>query len=269
MIGVYDSGIGGVSILRAIQQWLPHHNLLYLADTAYCPYGPLPIETVRERAIQCSAWLHNQGSALVVVACNTASSAALETLRETFTLPIVGMEPGIKPATQATRSRRVGVLATGGTLAGARFARLMQRFASDVAVQTVPCPALVEQVEAGELDTPRTRALLQQYIGPLLAQGVDTVVLGCTHFHFLAPTIAALFGPTLTIIETAGAVARRVAHVALESSIGPDNGTVGFASTGEPVQRAQMERLLVHLWGGVPVGAAHIPATTVALHAWR
>ncbi|NJO07863.1 MAG: glutamate racemase, partial [Chloroflexaceae bacterium] len=115
MIGVYDSGLGGVSVLRAMHRTLPQHTLLYLADTAYCPYGPLPVEQVQQRAVACAGWLIEQGAAVVVVACNTAASAALELLRETYRVPIVGVEPGVKPAIRATRTGRIGVLATGGT----------------------------------------------------------------------------------------------------------------------------------------------------------
>ncbi len=234
-IGIYDSGLGGLTVLRAVRALLPQHDLLYLADTAFCPYGSRPVEEVRERAHVCTNWLVSQGAGVVVVACNTASSAALELLRTEVSVPVVGMEPGIKPAIQASQTGQVGVLATGGTLAGTRFASLVQRFATQVAVHTIPCPGLVEQVEAGDLDGWATRALLEQYLSPLQAQDVDTIVLGCTHFPFLTPLIRELVGPHITIIDTGPAVARQVARVA---SVPVGNGLMRFVTTGDPVQVA-------------------------------
>lgn len=244
-IGVYDSGLGGLSVLRAVRHLLPQHDLRYLADTAYCPYGPRPVEEVRARACACTNWLITRGAAIVVVACNTASSAALELLRAEFPVPIVGMEPGIKPAIQATRTGRIGVLATDGTLAGSRFATLVERFATGVEVQTVPCPGLVAQVEAGDLNGPVTRALLTRYLTPLRTRGVDTLVLGCTHFPFLAPVIAELAGPEVTIIDTGPPVARQVARVAAAEGVTAGSGLLTCATTGEPAQVAPVMRQLL------------------------
>lgn len=257
MIGVYDSGLGGVSILRAIAALLPQHDLLYLADTAFFPYGPLPEATVRERALACVGWQMAQGARLAVVACNTASSAALEALRAAYPIPIVGVEPGIKPAVAATRTRRVGVLATGGTLTGERFNRLVQRYASDVQVQTIPAPALVEQVERGELDTAHTHELLHSYIDPLLAGGVDTVVLGCTHFHFLSGTLRHLLGETITLIDTSLPVARRTLDLARHHNIAIGAGRIAFYTTGAP---PAISGALAAMWGSpLPVAHAAIP----------
>lgn len=246
MIGIYDSGLGGLSVLRAVRQLLPMHNLGYLADTAYFPYGPRTTEEVRERARACTRWLVDQGARVVVVACNTASSAALEVLRAEFSVPIVGMEPGVKPASITTHTRRVAVLATNGTLSGNRFARLIQRFGKGVEIQAVACPDLVEQVEAGELNSPRTRDMVASYLCPLRKDGVDTVVLGCTHFHFLAPLIKDLAGPGVAIIDTAPAVARRVVHVTDEAGIAPGSSVLRIATTGDP-QRVAL--VVAHVWG--------------------
>ncbi|HEX5689478.1 MAG TPA: aspartate/glutamate racemase family protein, partial [Roseiflexaceae bacterium] len=153
-IGLFDSGLGGLSLLREVRQLLPRHDLLYLADTAYCPYGPRPVAEVRARSLAIGRWLRDRGARIVVVACNTASSAALELLRAELPIPIVGMEPGLKPAAAATRSGRVGVLATNNTLGGSRFAALVERYAGGVEVITQPCPGLVELVEAGTLQGP-------------------------------------------------------------------------------------------------------------------
>ncbi len=247
-IGLYDSGLGGISVMHAVRALLPTHNLIYLADTAYCPYGPRPPAEVRARALACAGWLLHQGAQVVVVACNTATSAALELLRAEIPQPIIGMEPGIKPAIATTRNGQIGVLATDGTLAGSRFATLIERFASNVVVQTVPCPGLVAQVEAGDLNSPQTRALLMEYLAPLQASGIDTLVLGCTHFPFLTPLIAELVGPTVTIIDTGPAVARQVARIAADIQLAPGTGNVCFATTGDPDRVAPA---LARLWGAV------------------
>jgi glutamate racemase len=246
LIGIYDSGMGGLSVMRAVRMLLPTHNLLYLADTAFCPYGPRPVEEVRDRALACTGWLIEQGVQMVVVACNTASSAALELLRAEYLVPIVGMEPGVKPAVAATRSGQVGILATSGTLTGQRFASLVQRFASRVAVQTVPCPGLVERVELGDLDGPQTREVLEACLHPLQAEGVDTIVLGCTHFHFVAPLIREVAGPEVTVIDTALAVARQVARVAAQIGLSRGERVIRFATSGDP---ASIAPVFVCLWG--------------------
>jgi glutamate racemase len=246
MIGIYDSGLGGLSILRAVQHVLPTHDVCYLADNAFFPYGPRSIAEVCSRAHRCTDWLAEQGAGLVVIACNTATSAAIEMLRHDFALPIVGMEPGVKPASQASSTRRIAVLATSGTLTGMRFARLIQRFASDVRVQAVACPDLVQQVEAGELDSPRTCDMIGRYLCPLHTSRVDTVVLGCTHFHFLAPQIRRLAGPHMTLIDTTPAVARRVQHVAHEAQLAPGSGSLCFATTGQP---AHIMPVAARVWG--------------------
>jgi len=244
-IGLFDSGLGGLSVLREVRQRLPRHDLLYLADTAYCPYGPRPIEEVRARALAAGRWMLNQGAGLLVAACNTASSAALELLRAELPIPIVGMEPGLKPAAAATRSGHVGMLATSNTLAGARFAALVERYADGVEVITQPCPGLVEQVEMGQLEAPATRALVERYVAPLLARGVDTLVLGCTHYPFLRPLIAEVAGPAVAIVDTGPAVARQVARVSGQRALPEGDGTARFWTTGDPAQVAPAARSLL------------------------
>lgn len=246
MIGLYDSGVGGLSVLREVHRLLPRHDLCYLADSAFCPYGPLPCEQVCERAYACVGWLADHKAQIVVVACNTATSAAMEMLRAEFPIPLVGMEPGIKPAIAATRNGQVGVLATGGTLASDRFASLIRRFARNVNIQIVPSPGLVRQVEAGDLDGPHTRALLQRYLTPMQESQVDTIVLGCSHFHFLAPVISELAGPEVTIIDTGPAVARQVARVASDTRIALGHGIIRCGTTGDPTQ---VTPLVQRLWG--------------------
>lgn len=234
MIALFDSGLGGLSVLREVRAELPRHNLAYFADSAFCPYGPRPVGFVRERSLAIGRWLVEQGAALLVVACNTASSAALELLRAELPIPVVGMEPGLKPAVAATHTGRVGILATSNTLKGERFAGLVQRFADGVEVLTQPCPGWVEQVEAGALDAPETRALVRQYVRPLVERGADALVLGCTHYPFLRPLIAHAAGPEVTIIDTGPAVARQVARVAAARAIPAREGALRAWTSGSP-----------------------------------
>jgi glutamate racemase len=245
MIGLFDSGLGGLSVARALRALLPEHDLLYLADTAHCPYGPQSPEAVRARSLACAHWLAAQGARAIVVACNTATSAALETLRGALEAPVVGMEPGIKPAVAATATGRVAVLATSGTLGGERFARLVERFASGVAVTTVACPEMVRLVERGDVASAQARSVVASYVAPLVAEGVDTFVLGCTHFPPLRPLIAAA-APGATIIDTGPAVAAQAARVAAQAGIGPGAGRMRCATTGDP---AQVAPALALVWG--------------------
>ncbi len=246
MIGVFDSGLGGLSVLRAIRERLPDHDLLYLADSAYCPYGPRPAAEVRMRAQACANWLVQQGADLIVIACNTATSAAADQLRAELTVPVVGLEPGLKPAIAASRNGRVGVLATSGTLHGERFMNLMRRFASRAQIFTVPSPDLVGYVEAGDLNGPDVRAALTAYLEPLRSQDVDAVVLGCTHFPFLRPLIAELAGPEIEIIDTGAAVAEQVSRIVEVYAIDPDGGTLRCATTGDP---EAVGPPLMRVWG--------------------
>jgi glutamate racemase len=245
MIALFDSGLGGLSVLREVRLLLPSHDMLYLADSAWCPYGPRPVEFVCARSLTIGRWLEQRGAELLVVACNTASSAALELLRAELTIPIVGMEPGLKPAVAATKTGRIGVLATSGTLTGARFASLVQRYAQSIEVIVQPCPRLVEQVELGETDTHITRSLLRQYIEPLLAREVDTLVLGCTHYPFLRGPISEIAGSDVAIIDTGPAVARQVARITDQHKLRVGKGHLRYWTTGEVAQVAPaLHRLL-------------------------
>lgn len=213
-IGIFDSGVGGLSVWREVVRELPGEDTCYVADQANVPYGSRPLEEVRTFAAEATRFLLSEGAEIIVVACNTASAAALYYLRETFShVPFVGMEPAVKPATQNTHTGVVGVIATPATFQGELFASLLERFATDTRVLTQICPGLVEAVEAWELDTPGTIALLEEYLHPLLAAGADQLVLGCTHYPFLRPTIERLAGPEVTVIDPAPAVARQVRRV--------------------------------------------------------
>lgn len=210
-VGVFDSGVGGLSVLAEINRLLPNESLLYVADCGHIPYGEKSPEFIRQRCRQVAEFFQQQGAKAMVLACNTATVAAVADLRECYPQwPLVGMEPAVKPAAAATRSGVVGVLATTGTLKSAKFAALLDRFASDVRVITRPCPGLVELIEAGDLDSPVLRQLLQGYVEPLLAAGCDTLILGCTHYPFLKPLLAEMVPPAVAIIDTGAAVARQL-----------------------------------------------------------
>lgn len=217
-IGVFDSGVGGISVLRAIWQELPLETILYLADQAHVPYGPRPLEQVRKFSEVITQSLIEQGSKIIVVACNAASAAALHHLRNVFpNTPFVGMEPAVKPAVEYTRSGVVGVLATPATFQGALYASVVERFAAGVELIQDTCPGLVAQIEAGRLNTSDTRAILEKAILPMLHRGIDTIVLGCTHYPFVIPMIQDIAGENVRVIDPAPAVARQVRRL-LEQS---------------------------------------------------
>jgi glutamate racemase len=232
VIGVFDSGLGGLSVLREIRAALPGHPVIYLADQAHVPYGPRPREEVLRFSVGITRWLLSQGAGLIVAACNTASAAALYRLRQEFPeTPFVGMEPAVKPAALTTHSGVVGVLATPATFQGELYASVLERFASSVTVLQDTCPGLVSQIEAGEVDGPPTREILEKALLPMISQGLDTVVLGCTHYPFIIPLIQEIVGPGIQVIDPAPAVARQAARL-LEA-----RGLVGHTSHAKPLTR--------------------------------
>lgn len=248
-IGVFDSGVGGLSVLRHIRAALPSEHLLYVADSAYAPYGGKTPEQIQQRAIVLAEFLAEQGAKALVIACNTATAAAVELLRARFDMPVIGMEPAVKPAVTATRSGVVGVLATSGTLKSAQFAALLENYGRGVRVTTQSGIGLVECVERGELAASATRELLWRYIHPLLAEDADTLVLGCTHYPFLRPLIEELTEGRMAIIDTGEAVARQVRRRVEESGLAAQGGLAGslrFWSSGEPARAQEVVSLL---WG--------------------
>ncbi|WP_263145110.1 glutamate racemase [Pseudomonas sp. RIT-PI-AD] len=246
-IGVFDSGVGGLSVLAEIRRALPRESLFYVGDCGHIPYGEKSPEFIRARCRRVAEFLRERGAKALVLACNTATMAAVADLRARYPdWPIVGMEPAVKPAAAATRSGVVGVLATTGTLQSARFAALLDRFAHDVRVVTQPCPGLVEQVERGDLDGPVTRALLDGYVRPLLAEGCDTLILGCTHYPFLKPLLRALIPADISLVDTGAAVARRLAALLAERDLqaeGPARPTRMWSSGDLPALRNVLQRL--------------------------
>lgn len=243
-IGLFDSGIGGTTVLAEVRRLLPDEDLLYLADQAHCPYGPRPVEELRTLALAGAGWLIDQGAKVIVVACNSASGAALTLLREHFPqIPFVGMVPAVKPATMATRSGVVGVLATPATIGGGLLREVVERWAGHVQVLTQPCDGLADAVEHGEIEAPATAALIERYVAPLVAAGADTLVLGCTHYPFLLPQIRAIVGPEITLIDPAPAVARQTRRVLADHTLQrlPDSpARVTYATTGDPQALADL-----------------------------
>jgi glutamate racemase len=227
-IGVFDSGLGGLSVLREVRALLPGEAVVYVADRAYCPYGGRPPEEILARSAAIAGALVGRGAKLLVVACNTASTVALPALRARFPgVPIVGMVPAVKPAATATRCGKIGVLATPRTVAGEVLAGLIREHCRGAEVYGVPAPGLVELVEAGETDGPRVEAALRPLLEPLLARGVDTVVLGCTHYPFLRGAIRRLVGPGVAVIDSGEAVARRTRDVLASRCLAAPGGATG------------------------------------------
>lgn len=248
-VGVFDSGVGGLSVLREIRNTLPGEDLLYVADSRCAPYGDRPRELINERAETIVGFFVRKCAKAIVVACNTATAVAIQSLRSRFAIAIVAMEPAVKPAAAITRSGVVGVLATSQTLASDNFSRLVEKYGRGVQILLQPCPGLVEQVEKGELLGARTEALTARYVSPLLSRGADTIVLGCTHYSFLSSIIGALAGPAVTLIDPAAAVARELNRRLQAGKLlsGADRpGTERFWTSGAP---EQVQPVVAKLWG--------------------
>lgn len=247
-IGIFDSGLGGLSVWREIVQQLPHESTVYLADQAHIPYGPRSLTEVRGYSIAVARQLLERDCKLVVVACNTASAAALVDLRAAFPeVPFVGMKPAVKPAAEITRTGVIGVMATPATFQGAFFAEVVENFARGVRVVEQVCPGLVEHIEAGTLESVAAEAQLRAYLQPILAAGADTLVLACTHYPFAQEAIRRL-APGLRIIDPAPAVARQSGRVLLHRGIGQDpeaQGQHGFLTSGPLVPFRRRVRALV------------------------
>jgi glutamate racemase len=233
MIGVFDSGVGGLTVLTEIRRLLPSADLLYLADQGRAPYGVRSLEEVAAMAEQASGWLLERGASMVTIACNTASAAALHRLRARHPeVPFVGMEPAVKPAAVRTATGVIGVVATAATFQGELFASVVKRHSQGARIITQACPSWVELVEAAVIAGRLARSRVESCLAPILHAGADTLVLGCTHFGYLIPIIEEVAGPALTVIDPAPAVARQVERVAGS----PDGaGRVLLATSGDPV----------------------------------
>lgn len=248
-IGVFDSGVGGLSVLREIRKLLPHENLLYVADSAHAPYGDKSKEFILERSTAIVDFFVGQQVKAIVVACNTATGASVKELRPNYTLPIIAMEPAVKPAAEKTQTGVIGVLATSRTLSSNNFQILFTRFADQVKIITQPCPGLVEQVERGDLSSDKARALIAQYVQPLVAQNVDVIVLGCTHYPFLAPLIQELVGLSIGVIDSGSAIARELRSRLDKAEILADRNYPGSVQFWSSDATGKAKRVISQLWG--------------------
>lgn len=237
-IGIFDSGIGGLSVLKEVRKQFPAEDLLYIADQAHVPYGMRTREEVLGFSEGIVRYLLNKKVKLIIIACNTASAVALESLRKTYpALPFVGMEPAVKPAAEETSTGIVGVLATPATFQGALYASTVEKFAKGVKILPDTCPGLVELIEDGKIDHPETRAILQKALSPMVEQGVDEVVMGCTHYPFVIPIIREIVGEDVQVIDPAPAVARQAGRLLVEYDLltsGGGQGAIEFLTSGNP-----------------------------------
>jgi len=235
-IGVFDSGLGGLSILRELRRFLPHENYIFLADQAYVPYGDkTPVELI-DRCLKVGEFLKNQNVKLMVVACNTATCYALEALRREFAVPIVGTVPAVKPAAERTKTNIIGIISTEATSKSKTLADLIEVYASDKKIINIGCAGLEHAVEAGELDSPRTSDLLLSYLEPIKNSLADCLVLGCTHYPFLKPAITKVMEREIEIIDSGIAIAKRVKTLLTNDSAENQVGTVEYFTTGDPNQ---------------------------------
>lgn len=248
-IGTIDSGLGGLSVLTEMRKLLPQEDFVFACDCGKAPWGDRPDAWIQKRCETLIEFLENRRIKALVIACNTATAAAVELLRSELPFPIIGIEPAIKPAAKLTREGVVGVLATTRTITSPRIQSLIDRFAKGEKVALMACPGLMDQVEAGDFHSDFTRGLIRSFVDPLLAQGADTLVLGCTHYPFLADEIRKIAGPSVTIIDPAPAVARHLkARLEAEGILASRErpGKESFWCTGDAEKHG---RVLQHLWG--------------------
>lgn len=236
-IGVFDSGVGGLSILREIRAQNPAESVIYFADQGHVPYGSRTLEEVRSFSLEITRFLLKLDAKIIVVACNTASAAALHELRITFPkTSFVGMEPAIKPAAEITKTKIIGVLATPATFQGMLYASVVERFGYGLKILQDTCPGLVGQIEKGELASPRTQEILKAALIPMMEQGVDTIVLGCTHYPFIIPIVRQIVGSNIKVIDPSPAVARQTSHILEPQRLNSNDsqkGKIKFFTSGD------------------------------------
>lgn len=256
-IGVFDSGVGGLSVLRSIREQMPEEDVIYFGDQGHVPYGPRSMEQIQNFSEGITKFLLKHDSKIIVVACNTASAAALKYLRATFPgISFVGMEPAVKPAAETTKTGRVGVLATPATFQGALYASVVERFGAEVELFQHTCPGLVGRIEKGDLDSSATRTILENALNPMLDKNIDTVVLGCTHYPFVIPLIEQIVGDAkrVRVIDPAPSVARQVRRLleadGMKNQSGKD-GRVRYITSGDGASMKSMLTLLLETDGEV------------------
>lgn len=248
-IGIFDSGIGGLSIAKRIRELLPHEDIVYIADSLHAPYGDKSSDYIYQRSKTLVEFLLQKKAKAIVIACNTATVSAIKQLRKEYSVPIIGVEPGVKPAAFNTKTGVIGVMATTQTLKSTSFNELAKIFSTNVKIEVQPCPGLVEQVESLSFDSQQTDELIKQYVSPLLDKNVDHIVLGCTHYAFLAPHISKVAGENIKIINTDLAVAKETARRLQAENLlatGNEAGSDEFWSSGD-LARAHKQFSLI--WG--------------------
>lgn len=254
-IGIFDSGVGGLSVLRAVRELMPAENIVYFGDQGHVPYGPRPMDEIQKFSEGITRFLLEHNSKLIVVACNTASAAALKYLRDRFPeVSFVGMEPAVKPAAEITQTGKVGVLATPATFQGALYASVVERFAAGVDLYQSTCPGLVSQIEKGELESLTTRKILEEALHPMLEKNIDTVVLGCTHYPFVIPLIKQIVArhQNVRVIDPAPSVARQVKRL-LEAqgklNLSEKSGEISYFTSADPASMTSMLPMLLGVTG--------------------
>jgi glutamate racemase len=246
-IAVFDSGLGGLTVLRALRDQLPGEDFFYFADTRFLPYGDRPETFLKQRGVQIAQALDRRGAKALVIACNTATAAAAEAIRAAVDIPVVAMEPGVKPAAALSKSGKIAVLATTRTVESPRFQRLLEQFASHLQVITQPCPGLAEAIESHGPESDEVAALLDRFVGPLATAGVDVVALGCTHYPWVASEIARRMPPGIRLLDTGEAVARQLARLLASANIqGGGQGRIMLATSG---QVQAVRQTVDRLWG--------------------
>jgi glutamate racemase len=261
-VGIFDSGLGGLSVLRAVRAQLPDESIIYVADSLYAPYGDRDDDFIAERTLAIGQWLVSQGAKVLVVACNTATAQSIAMVRERLPIPLIGVEPGIKPAASQSKTRVAGVLATQVTLRSARFQSLLERYAADCRFLCQPGHGLVQAIERCDVGSAELRALLQGYLQPMLDAGADTLVLGCTHYPFLDAAIRDIVGERMTLIDTSIAIARQVERVLDQNTLRAAAGVTAdlprFCSTSDGTHLQQLAATLLQV--DAPVERVVIPS---------
>lgn len=249
-IGMLDSGVGGLSVLQEVRKLLPGESIIYVGDEGHMPYGPRSRDEIRSFVTGIVQFLIGEGCKLIVIPCNAANAAALHHVREAFPqMPIIGMEPAIKPAAEHTKTGVIGVITTKATYQGELFASVMDRFANGVQVETQVCPDLVLLVERGAPDTPESRATIAKYLAPLQEAGIDELVIGCTHFPFLNDQLRAQLGPNVEIVDPGPAVARQTSRVLTQKNLANDpnvSGSIRYITTGDAAHFRELLAILIH-----------------------
>lgn len=247
-IGVFDSGVGGLSILKQIHHLLPHEDLIYIADSKYAPYGSKTNDAVIQRCKIIVEYLISQGAKAIVIACNTATMAAISTLRKQYQLPLIGVEPGVKPAVLNSKSGVIAIMATSGTIASDHYIRRSTPYRKHIRFYDIACPGLADQIEKGELNSERTRALIENFLAPVIEYKMDALVLGCTHYPFVRPLIREIVGPSVDIIDTSIAIAKQLQRQLSQLHLLNENKTPANIQILSSADTQSIKMTIAKLW---------------------